>query len=94
MAITIELTLDDFLKLNHSSKKWAGQGWEDDPDRFEPVPVDDTVKYVYKYAYWFGDCWACVVLARAFLEDRGCMYQVVLDTAGDDPGWVVLTSLK
>jgi hypothetical protein len=93
--VAITLDQNDFQRLWHTHMRWAGQGWnsEDHADRFETVD-DRPIDYLWSNAYWMGDTWASVVLARGYLNALGQAHQVISDI-GDDlayAGYVLLTN--
>lgn len=93
VAITVDQS--DFQRFWHTHTKWAGQGWDSDDhtERFETLD-GGSIDYLWSDAYWMGDTWASVVLARSYLNALGQAHQVISDI-GDDPafaGYVLLTN--
>jgi|Laugrefa1bdmlbdn_1035148.scaffolds.fasta_scaffold123786_1 hypothetical protein len=96
----MKITAKDFQRLWESAcsfdKRWAKQY-----DRFEPVTEDDEVESLKvdlstrKAIYWFGQCYASVLLAKEFLLKRKHSIQVVWDMAehqnGDILGYAIIT---
>lgn len=93
MPIQLEMGSDDFDHLCNKSTHWAGTEFHDHPERFEHAtkPYTTPPQWNWKMAYWVGDSWAHVILARAFLKSVGEDCEVVWDQAGQ-PEFVVLTN--
>lgn len=85
--IRIDMSDRDFDLLRRNAMEWCGQGWDALPDRFE---YSTEPNWEYAYAYWVGDSWANVMLARSFLEFHGHAHEVIWDTA-ENPSYVILT---
>lgn len=99
-AITIQMDENDFDALSSTSMRWAGHGWEDQINRFEGTAEDAPgVRPVFSWAiaYWVGDSWANVILARSFLAAMGEESAVVWDDTEPPeypPGYVILTDFE
>jgi hypothetical protein len=96
-VVVVQVTAADFMRLCENSAPGDVTG---PPGRFEtldtaePDPGRD-----WRRAYWLGDNYTAVIFARAFLAARGFGYEVLFDTASDEPdgpmfGYVILTDYE
>jgi hypothetical protein len=78
----MNITKKDFHRLRTNSSTTLDQKWTNNLSRF--VLVDGGKLEVdpnYNRAiYWFGNNYANVLLAKAFLEGKGHSFQLVKDT--------------
>jgi hypothetical protein len=95
----IQVTMDDadFGYLTENSAEWApiAGEWAQQisAGRFMAMPPGAPLLTTWKRAYWLGDAYASVMLARAFLDAWGHDYQLVSDES-DGGGWVILTDYE
>lgn len=95
--VVIDMDGDDFDHLCESSMRWRGNSWREQAGRFEPhgKKYDEDPSWEWSVAYWVGDSFTTVLLARAFLQGLGETYEIVFDTAehpsGACIGYVILT---
>src|SRR5215472_11323832 len=106
-AVTVRVSARDFEHLTEQAQDAAGlmcsevgseyvRNW---PGRFIDYSTgrgkDAVFEQEWKYAYWVGNEYVNVLLARSFLESIGERYQVVGDEATEDDGrpfgWVIFT---
>jgi len=91
--VTLRINGDDFDRLTLNSMRWSASDWYDQADRFETTSRGEEINWGWTYAYWVGDAWANVILARVYLESIGEPYQVLWDMVENpDPSWVILTN--
>lgn len=92
-ATTVVVVMDDedFDMLPETSMAWAGIDWEEKhPGRFIPARSAETeIRWNLTRAYWLGDPYASVLLARAFLQAREEEFQVLVD---DSQGQFVIVT--
>jgi hypothetical protein len=92
----IQIAMDDadFGYLTENGAEWAAIGSEWAPQiaggRFMTVPAGGIPFTTWKRAYWLGEDYVHVMLARAFLAAWGHDFQVLSDET-DGGGWVILT---
>ena len=95
-AVVIQVTAADFQRLCENSGQWAD--WEVPPRRFESLDTTSPANGHWQRAYWVGDNYTSVILARAFLAARGHDYKILYDTAehpnGQAFGYVILTDYE
>ena len=84
--MNLMMTERDFDRLWDTSMRWQGEGWEKQEWRFSP-----PVSFRWERAYWFELAYANLLLACAYLEERGHKYETAEDEAG---GWVILTNYE
>jgi hypothetical protein len=95
----IQIAMDDadFGYLTENSAEWAAIAGEWAPQisdgRFVTMPPGQPLRPTWRRAYWFGDSYAGVMLARGFLDAWGHDYQLAGDESGDG-GWVILTDYE
>lgn len=84
---------DDFRLLIQNAMQWAGGGWERHiaSGRFVNAAGPARPSARWKVAYWFGENYAAVIFAKAFLDDREFRYEVVNDNVDPGGGWMILT---
>lgn len=96
-SVVIQVSAADFMRLCENS---APGDVTAQLGRFEVVEAADLHRYrVWHRAYWLGGNYAAVIFARAFLAARGYGYEVLFDTASDEPdgpmfGYVILTDYE
>jgi hypothetical protein len=92
--IKIEMTESDFGHLWVMGSQWQGGcSFEEQADRFETVDSDNKEPvWTWKRAYWVGDNWPAVMLARTYLASAGHKCEVIWDM-GDyaNLSYVILT---
>jgi hypothetical protein len=84
--VRIKITADDFNRLWNTHTSW-GYGFSDQlaKGRFEPVNGEMSTRW--KQAYWLGDDYAKVIIARSWLSPDN--YAIIWDrTCGE---YVLLT---
>ena len=94
-AITLKIVMDDadFGYLTQNSAEWGtGFAGQVAGGRFE-TGAHDVPLTSWKRAYWLGDSYTSVILARAFLAAWGYDCQVLIDQASDGE-WVILTDYE
>ena len=84
--VTLTITEEDFAHLHHTSMQWAGYKWEEQTDRFFPLP-----DFTWKHAYW-AENYSDVLLMQAFLGALGHEFQLISDESEAFNGWVILTN--
>lgn len=94
----IHITTRDFDRLCESSMRWSAIDWAAQDGRFEISDGSDHINWQAKHVYWVGDSAAAMILARAFLQDRGFNVQVLWDMAehpnGDWLGYALITDYQ
>lgn len=97
MNISIEMTEDDFERLTKTSMKWQGLPWAAQDGRFENcssgATTDAAPDYKWRMAYWVGDSWLNVILARSYLRAAGEDCEVLWDMVENpECSYVILTN--
>ena len=92
-SVVIQVTAADFGRLCENSGAW---GLGDGSGRFEALDCGVPSSRQWQRVYWLGAGYTAVFFARAFLAARGYEYEVLFDTASDEPdgpmfGYVILT---
>jgi hypothetical protein len=86
----MKMTHSDFEHLCETHTKWHGQNWEIQDGRFEVSSgnYDDPINFEFAHAYWVGDNYLNVILAREYLTARGYAdHQVLWDMADNTSEW-------
>jgi len=97
MKITVDMEPEDFDCLVEQSMQWGPSLSEQcDNGRFETVGGERDISKTWKMAYWMGDSYANVLLAKSYLKSIGHTYDVVWDMAVDQGGqclgYILLTN--
>jgi len=80
MEIRIKLTDADFERLTiFGFGELPFGGWQEQPHRWENVETHAIPSPKWTSYYRYGDSWANVILARAYLEAGRHDYEVVSD---------------
>lgn len=92
----ILFTGHDFDRMISSSTRWK-DGVSEFSDQFENYtdqgqPYDKPVFPGWTYAYWIGEEYTAVVLAKSFLSSLNEGYEVLWDTSDEFYGWVIVTN--
>lgn len=80
----MNLTHSDFEHLCDNGMSWKTIDWEKQEDRFEVVngKYDDPINWEFRHAYWLGEDYSHVILAREYLRNIGYTdHQVLWDMA-------------
>ena len=93
---TLVMEAADFAELARNSMRWCQDDgtylWEGYERRWEPYPNGRPLDRSFRHIHWLSDCWANVMLARAYLNALGLPYQIVWDTQPPVvPSWAILT---
>jgi hypothetical protein len=97
-AIEIRMDGKDFVELAHTIETWHDDArpgrWSCHVDLFSTVPYGQDIDWSsHRYAYWLGEAWHAVILARAFLESVGQSYQILwVDGDCPDHSYVITTN--
>lgn len=97
VVVQINMDDEDFANLCNMAGEWAARAdtWTNhlDVERFEFPGDRPSMKW--KRAYWLGEEYTAVILAKSFLADRGYSSDVVWDmSSNSDKGWVILTDYE
>jgi len=93
-TVVLEMDAADFGQLWTEHHRWADCRSDGDAG-FEPVTPDDEISLGWAHAYWVGDEWTPVLMARCYLVSIGESCQVVVDLrAGTYSPYVILTDYE
>jgi len=93
-TVVLEMDAADFGQLWTEHDRWADCRSAGSAG-FEPVTPDGEISLGWAHAYWVGDEWASVMLARGYLASIGESCQVVVDLRTDTYSpYVILTEYE
>lgn len=80
----------DFEHITDSGMSWKGIDWFLQEDRFEVIngKYDDPINFEFAHAYWLGEDYTHVILAREYLISQGFPnHQVIWDLCDNTAEW-------
>lgn len=94
LTVPMRMYEEDFDSLFANSSHWgdwAKQQWEEGRWEHSQKKYDEAPRFDWIYAYYMGDSWATVIMARSFLQHLDEPYEILWDM-GENPGYVIITN--